>query len=214
MTIISLTVGALSTNCYIVVDETTRKTCVIDPGGDAQAIEAALADVGVRPQMILITHGHMDHFLAAARLKERYGCPVRMHQLETGYMQSAAGLRSPYSKAAFERFLACVSADLHDGDRVALGNTVLEAIEVPGHTAHSLCFYAEGDEVLFAGDTLFAGSIGRTDLYDGSAADLIRNIRNRLMVLPDTVRVLCGHGPETSIGEERQYNPFVGRRFR
>ncbi len=212
MKLICMVVGALSTNCYVLIDEQTAAAVVIDPGGDEKELIDRLEAEHLVPSQILITHGHMDHFLAAAKLGEHFGCPVRIHRDEIEYMHSDVLRRTLHAPRVFNTFIEAVTPDLTDGSVIEAGGIRLEAIEVPGHTAHSLCFYEPDEGILFAGDTLFAGSMGRTDLYEGKDSDLIRNIRTRLMALPDETAVFCGHGPSTTIGDERRYNPFVGER--
>ena len=211
MQVFSIPVGMLETNCYLLVDEETKASAIIAPGGDAGLIKARCESIGTVPEVILITHGHMDHFKDAQPIQEAYDCPIRIHKDEIAYMRSSACRNLLYYEPIFERFIALLHPEdlLDDNMKLSVGRYELETIEVPGPTDHSLCFYLRSENVLFAGDTLFRGSMGRTDLYNGRGADLARNIQQRLMVLPDEVTVFCGHGPSTTIGEERKYNPFL-----
>ncbi len=215
MKIDQLVVGALSTNCYIVQDETEKETAIIDPGADKDRIRAFVEEKGLMPRVILLTHGHLDHLMAAVSLKRTYHCPLLFHRDEVLYMRSEAAKRSPYRKDIFETLLAEVEGErlLADRDTVVFGSVSLTAIEVPGHTAHSLCYYAEKEKVLFAGDTLFCGSVGRTDFYDGDGADLVRAIERRILTLPGDVAVLPGHGPRTTVSREKEQNPSLGGRY-
>ena len=205
-------VGVLSTNCYILSDPQTHNCWIIDPGGGADALIQYITEQQLIPRMILVTHGHMDHFQAAARLKETYGCRIVFHPEEVAYLNSERLQKSLYAPNVFRHFREALADAIwvRDGEKIQDGALDLAVIEVPGHTAHSICFYDAEDQVVFCGDTLFAGSVGRTDLYEGDPRELLRTIRAQLMPLPDETIVAPGHGPVSSIGEERQNNPYVG----
>ncbi len=211
MQLYTLTVGMIEANCYIVVDESSMSCVVIDPGGDGEKIISFLKDKQLCPAEIWITHGHMDHFKDALRVKDEFSCRIRMHKEEVGYLNSEAVQRMLYYKPIFDRFQDALKEEdlLTDGCVLSVGSLRFQCIEVPGHTDHSLCFYEASEKVLFSGDTLFHGSVGRTDLYNGRPSDLPVFITGRLMVLPDDVKVYCGHGPSTDIGFEKRYNPYL-----
>ena len=205
-------VGLLYTNCYILSDPASHSCWIIDPGGGADELISYLEEAELSLKMILITHGHMDHFQGAARLKEQYGCPIVFHPDEVAYLNSERLQRSLYAPNVFRHFKEVLSDALwvREGDRIQDGVLDLQVIEVPGHTAHSICFYDAADQVVFCGDTLFADSIGRTDLYEGDPTELIRTIKEKLLPLPDETVVAPGHGPTSTIGEERRHNYYVG----
>lgn len=198
-------VGPLETNCYLFYCSKTRECAVIDPGAEAEKIFEAISSLNLKPIIILNTHGHVDHTGANLDLKERYQVPIAIHpgdlplleeylQLEFGLMLGARPAPAP------DRLLA-------DGEKIVIGETFLQVIHSPGHSPGSVCFYA--DHLLFAGDTLFCGGVGRTDLPGGSWKDLAHSLKARVMILPDETVVLPGHGPKTTIGEERESNPYL-----
>lgn len=198
-------VGPLETNCYIYFCPETRECAVIDPGAEADQIFPLIAHLNLKPVIILNTHGHVDHTGANVEIKDRYQAPIAMHQddlplleesiqLEFGLMLGAKPTPRP------DRLLI-------DGDEVRVGQTSLKVIHTPGHSPGSVCFYTPG--ILFSGDTLFCGGVGRTDLPGGSWKDLIRSLRTRVLTYPEETVVLPGHGPRTTIGEEKENNPFL-----
>jgi len=198
-------VGPLETNCYLFYCSKTRECAVIDPGAEAEKIFEAISSLNLKPIIILNTHGHVDHTGANLDLKERYQVPIAIHpgdlplleeylQLEFGLMLGARPAPAP------DRLLA-------DGEKIVIGETFLQVIHSPGHSPGSVCFYA--DHLLFAGDTLFCGGVGRTDLPGGSWKDLAHSLKARVMTLPDETVVLPGHCPKTTIGEERESNPYL-----
>ncbi|MGB9836099.1 MAG: MBL fold metallo-hydrolase [Candidatus Saccharicenans sp.] len=200
-----LIVGPLETNCYLYFCPETRDCAIIDPGAEAERIFPVVTELNLKPVLILNTHGHVDHIGANVEVKERYHIPIALHsadlpmleenvQLEFGLMLGAKPSPPP------DRLLA-------DGDEIKIGKTVLKVIHTPGHTPGSVCFYADG--LLFSGDTLFCGGVGRTDLPGGSWKQLAQSLRSRVLVLPDETVVLPGHGPKTTIGEEKESNPFL-----
>ncbi|MBN2248252.1 MAG: MBL fold metallo-hydrolase [Coriobacteriia bacterium] len=199
-----LTLGPLDTNCWLVDDGAGGPVLVIDPADEAEVILGALA--GAEVEAVVLTHGHFDHIAAAREVCEATGAPLLVHAAD------APGLTSPVGTggAAFGFDVTAPSADrtLEDGDTVAAGGVTLDVIATPGHTPGSLCLSGHGH--LLSGDTLFAGSIGRTDFPGGDMSAMRRSIA-RLASLPDDVRVHPGHGPETTIGRERRVNPFFPR---
>lgn len=198
-------VGPLETNCYLYFCPESRECAVIDPGAEADQIFPLITHLSLKPVIILNTHGHVDHTGANIEIKDRYGVPIAIHQddlplleesiqLEFGLMLGAKPTPRP------DRLLV-------DGDEVRVGQTSLKVIHTPGHSPGSVCFYTPG--VLFSGDTLFCGGVGRTDLPGGSWKDLIRSLRTRVLTYPEETVVLPGHGPRTTIGEEKENNPFL-----
>lgn len=204
-----LPVGALQCNCSIFGDEATRQAIVIDPGDgdDLTAIQAVLAKHGLSVQAIVITHAHIDHIGGAARLKALTGAPVYMNEhdqpLYDGIDLQAAWL----GMAPPERTVIDTAA--RDGDTLMLGETAIHILHTPGHTQGSLCLFVPAERKLIAGDTLFRDSIGRTDLPGGDGRQIIRSIHNQLLSLPEETAVVCGHGPGTTIGREKERNPFL-----
>jgi len=208
----SFPVGPLRCNCTILGDEVTHEAIVVDPGDNISEILSRLQKRGLTLRQIVITHAHIDHVGGAALLKRATGAPVFLNQNDLGLlgaMEMQAGwLGIPTPEVG--------SPDASADDGLALGLTTLpaEVIHTPGHTPGSICLLFPQHQLLLAGDTLFAGSIGRTDLPGGDGRQILRSLRDRLMVLPDATRVVPGHGPNTTIGEERQSNPFLQPNFR
>jgi hydroxyacylglutathione hydrolase len=200
-------VGPLRCNCTILGDELTHDAVVVDPGDNLPEILSRLQKHGLTLRQIVVTHAHIDHVGGAALLKKVTGAPVFLnkHDLELlGAMEMQAGwLGVPTPE------VAPPDASADDRTKIGLATLPAEVIHTPGHTPGSICLLFSGQNLLLAGDTLFAGSIGRTDLPGGDGRQILRSLRDRLLVLPDKTRVLPGHGPETTIGEERQSNPFL-----
>jgi len=203
-----LTVGPFQENCYIIGDEQTGIGALVDPGDEAARIALAVEQTGLDIGQIIITHAHIDHVGAVAALADEYACPVLMHaeaepmlqQLPTQAMMM--GLR--FGK------VPTVDRHLEDEEVLEVGGLRLRSLYTPGHAPGHLAFYLEDEGLVLSGDALFAGSVGRTDLFGGDMDLLMRSINERLLTLPDETRVLSGHGPETTIGEERAHNPFLG----
>jgi len=207
-------VGPLHCNCTILGDEVTREAMVVDPGDNIPEILSRLQKHGLTLRQIVVTHAHIDHVGGAAQLRKLTGAPVLMNQQDLGLlgmMQMQAGwLGVPTPE------VAPPDASAEDGLAVGLATLPAQVLHTPGHTPGSICllFHFNNQHLLLAGDTLFAGSIGRTDLPGGDGQQILRSLRERLLVLPDATRVVPGHGPETTIGEERQSNPFLQPKFR
>jgi hydroxyacylglutathione hydrolase len=203
----TLPVGLLQCNCSILGDETSREAIVVDPGDDIPAIQAILQRHGLTVKFIVITHAHIDHIAGAQGLKRLTGAPIFYNQNDLPLVKmmdvQASWLRVPTPE------VAPPDASLTDGQTVAISGLSGTVLHTPGHTQGSVCLYLPDHSLLLAGDTLFAGSVGRTDLPGGDTEQLIRSIHDRLLPLPDDVTVVPGHGPNTTIGEERQSNPFL-----
>ncbi len=200
-------VGPLQCNCTILGDEATREAIVIDPGDNVSGILARLAKHRLTVKQIVVTHAHIDHVGGAAQLRRVTGAPIVLNEHDLrllAMMDMQAGwLGVPTPEVAAPDLLAV------NGQRVGLPHLSADVLHTPGHTPGSICLHFAGQNLLLAGDTLFAGSIGRTDLPGGDGAQILRSLRDRLLVLPDATLVVPGHGPETTIGEERESNPFL-----
>jgi glyoxylase-like metal-dependent hydrolase (beta-lactamase superfamily II) len=203
----SFPVGPLHCNCTILGDEVTREAIVVDPGDNIPEILSRLQKHGLTLRQIVITHAHIDHVGGAVQLKRATGAPVFLNQKDLGLL-SAMEIQAGWIGVPTPE-VAPPDASAEDGLAVGLAALPGEVIHTPGHTPGSICLLFQKQNLLLAGDTLFAGSIGRTDLPGGDGRQILRSLRERLLVLPETTRVLPGHGPETSIGEERQSNPFL-----
>jgi hydroxyacylglutathione hydrolase len=205
-------VGPLRCNCTILGDEATHEAVVVDPGDNIHEILSRLQKHGLTLRQIVVTHAHIDHVGGAALLRKSTGAPVVMNQQDLellGMMEMQAGwLGVPTPQ------VAPPDASAEDGLTIGLATLPAQVLHTPGHTPGSICLLFPDHHLLLAGDTLFAGSIGRTDLPGGDGRQILRSLRERLLVLPDSTRVLPGHGPETTIGEERQSNPFLQPKFR
>lgn len=207
MIIKSLAVGPIMANCFILGCTATREAVVIDPGDETERILMALAEEKLRVKYILNTHGHFDHVGANKGLKEVTGADILIHPMDAAMLEQLSVTAMAFGLTA-ENSPPC-DQPLQDGDTVTFGDISLKVIHTPGHTPGGVSFYHE-DGAVFVGDTLFAGSIGRTDLPGGDYSTLLTSIRKRLFPLGDAVKVYCGHGPETTIGNEKRFNPFVG----
>ena len=202
----SLVVGPLATNCYIVGSESTKEGMIIDPGDEAKKILKSVEDLGLKIKLIVLTHGHMDHIGALREIKEATGVEVAIHS------DDAEPLQGNYQSlgAMFGLFYPAppqVERLLNDGDSLDIGDLHFLVLHTPGHTPGGICLL--GEEVVFTGDTLFNYGIGRTDLPGSNYSQLMNGIHTKLMTLPDSTVVYPGHGPETTIGAERQANPFL-----
>jgi hydroxyacylglutathione hydrolase len=211
----SFSVGALGCNCTIVACPETKEALVIDPGDEAPRVLEALAAEGVTAVKIVHTHAHFDHVMATGEVAAQTGAEVLLHRddrwlYDNAPMQLALfGMARPGDAPP-----PPPTRELIGDEALGFGRREARALHTPGHTPGSLCLYLEhaGETpLLFAGDTLFRGSIGRTDLWGGSMEAITHSIRDRLLTLPDDTLVIPGHGPQTTIAAERQDNPFVGK---
>lgn len=193
--------GVYAANCYIVMDEETKEALIMDPGGDEEDIISIIEELDAKVKYILLTHGHADHTGGVSLLKKKYEVPVYINKRDEDLMLDGAFM--------FGTFGSGVRADknLSDGDKIELGNKEIKCIETPGHTPGGVCYLV--DKYLFTGDTLFTGSIGRTDLPGGDFNTIISSIKGKLLILNDETIVLPGHGPQSTILREKQKNPFL-----
>jgi hydroxyacylglutathione hydrolase len=202
-----LPVGPLQCNCSVIGDETTHEAMVIDPGDDIQGVLALIRKHNLQVKQIVITHAHIDHVGGAMKLRAATGAPILLNQNDYALLkmldEQAAwiGMRSP-GKVDIDRSVT-------SGETVTAGSLSANIFHTPGHTEGSICLYFPADKKLIAGDTLFAGSIGRTDLPGGSMQKILRSLHDTVLALPDETVVVPGHGPLTTIGEERATNPFL-----
>jgi len=201
-------VTPLEQNCTLLWCEETRAAAIVDPGGDAERIIAAVAAENLKPALILITHGHFDHAGAAGTVAEYFSIPITgPHEDDLFLVEHIVASAQNYGLESVpfkpNRWLA-------DGDQVTFGKESLEVLHCPGHTPGHVVFFHRASRLLQVGDVLFQGSIGRTDFPKGNHADLIASIRKKLFPLGDDVRFIPGHGPMSTLGDERLYNPFVG----
>jgi len=200
-------VGPLACNCTLMGDEEAGDAIVIDPGDEVGRIHRRLTELGLKLKQILVTHAHIDHVGGALKLKKLTGASIFLNENDLPLlkmMDSQAawlGVQAPETASPDE--------SLTDGLAVGLDRYPAKAIHTPGHTQGSICLHFASMKLLAAGDTLFAGSIGRTDLPGGDFDQIIDSLHSRILALPDETRVLPGHGPGTTIGEERRSNPFL-----
>ncbi|HXW92968.1 MAG TPA: MBL fold metallo-hydrolase [Terriglobales bacterium] len=202
-----LPVGPLHCNCSILGDEATREAIVIDPGDNIREILALISKHNLAVKQIVVTHAHIDHVGGAMQLRAVTGAPILLNRKDYDLLkmldvQAAwVGMVSPGPVE--------IDQSVGEADKVKAGALVADVIHTPGHTEGSICLYFPSEKKLIAGDTLFAGSIGRTDLPGGSFEKIIRSLHEKVLALPDETEVVPGHGPLTTIGEERKSNPFL-----
>jgi hydroxyacylglutathione hydrolase len=202
-----LAVGPLQCNCSIIGDETTHEAMVIDPGDEIQTVLTIVRKHNLQVKQIVITHAHIDHVGGAMKLRAATGAPILLNQndyelLKMLDMQATWIGVPPPGKVDIDQSIG-------QADTVKAGSLTANVISTPGHTEGSICLYFPVEKKLIAGDTLFAGSIGRTDLPGGSFEKIIDSLHDKLLALPDDTIVIPGHGPQTTIGEERENNPFL-----
>ncbi|EOT26667.1 hypothetical protein C805_00768 [Eubacterium sp. 14-2] len=199
-------VGQVATNCYFIINNETKEMLIVDPGDSAQMLADRIRRENLEPKAVLLTHGHFDHAMAAEELAEMFGIKIYAHEAEKDTLKDPGknvslmiGLRDVYHADVFVK----------DEEILELAGMELKVLHTPGHTAGGCCYYLEKEKVLFSGDTLFCQSVGRTDFPGGSMSGIVRSIKDKLMVLPDEVKVYPGHMDRTSIGAERAHNPYL-----
>ncbi len=205
----TLTVGPFHENCYVIGDEETNEGAIVDPGDEAARIALAVEQTNLEIGQILITHAHIDHVGAVAALVDEYACPVLMHA-EAESMLKQLPTQAFMMGLKFGK-VPTVNRYVGDEEVLEVGGLKLKSLYTPGHAPGHLAFYVESEALVLSGDALFAGSVGRTDLFGGSIELLMQSIDERLLTLPDETKVYPGHGPETTIGDERRHNPFLQR---
>jgi glyoxylase-like metal-dependent hydrolase (beta-lactamase superfamily II) len=200
-------VGPLQCNCSVIGDEVSREAIVIDPGDDIEQVLGLIGKHNLKVKQIVITHAHIDHVGGAMKLRAATGAPILLNQNDYALLKmldvQAAWIGMP-TPGKVE-----IDNSLRQSDTVQAGSLAAQVLETPGHTEGSICLYFPLEKKLIAGDTLFAGSIGRTDLPGGSYEKILHSLHNRVLALPDETVVVPGHGPLTTIGEERESNPFL-----
>jgi hydroxyacylglutathione hydrolase len=202
-----LPVGPLQCNCSIIGDETTHEAMVIDPGDEIESILTLIRKHNLQVKQIVITHAHIDHVGGAMKLRAATGAPILLNQNDYELLKmldiQATWIRvAPPGKVEIDQ-------NIGQADTIKAGTLTANVIFTPGHTEGSVCLYFPAEKKLIAGDTLFAGSIGRTDLPGGSFEKIIASLQDKLLALPDDTVVIPGHGPLTTIGQEREHNPFL-----
>ena len=202
-----LPVGPLQCNCSVIGDETTREAMVIDPGDDIEDVATIISKHNLKVKQIVITHAHIDHVGGAMKLRALTGAPILLNQNDYALLKMIdvqatwVGMESPGEVK--------IDAELAHGENLSAGSLSANVLHTPGHSEGSVCLYFPAEKLLIAGDTLFAGSIGRTDLPGGSFEKIMRSLHQRVLALPDDTVVIPGHGPKTTVGDERDGNPYL-----
>ncbi|BAT71974.1 hydroxyacylglutathione hydrolase [Thermosulfidibacter takaii ABI70S6] len=207
MRIETVVVGPLEVNCYIIWDEKTKEGAIIDPGAEGKRLERILEVEGIDLKYIINTHGHVDHIGANKDIKEAFpDAQLAIHSKDLALLHNA--LNSFIAPMVGAKASPEPDILLEEGDNIEFGNITLEVIHTPGHTPGSICLYSP-EGIMFTGDTLFAGSVGRVDLPMAEPDKLIPSIKEKILKYPDDTVILPGHGPTSTIGDERRYNPFL-----
>lgn len=205
MKLIRIPLGIYQANCYILWDDKTKKTAIIDPGGDFSDLKRIIEEKSLDVEYVILTHAHADHIGAVGDLKNNYNIKVAVHNEDYEMLRN----RSINHSDVMGNEIIEIEADvrLSDGDIITIGDAKLHIIHTPGHSKGSISI--KSGDIIFTGDTLFSGSIGRTDLEGGSYKEIIKSIKEKIIVLPEKTRVYPGHGPSTSVKTEKESNPFL-----
>jgi hydroxyacylglutathione hydrolase len=201
----TIVVGPLQTNCYLVYCEESLECGIIDPGAESEKIFRTVSDFDLKPVVLINTHGHVDHVGANRDVKEKFDIPLMLHEADAPMLKSI--LQSGLGLMLGAKSSPPPDSFLRENDEVKIGKSTLKTFHTPGHSPGSLIFVS--DNILLSGDTLFCMGVGRTDLPGGSWADLIDSIQKKIFIYPDDTIVLPGHGPSTTIGQEKRGNPFL-----
>ncbi len=204
--ILEYNVGDIGTNCYLLVNTGTKEVIIVDPGGDAPMLQRHIVAQELIPRAVFLTHAHYDHAHHAQKLKDRYEIPIYVHEAEQDTMASTA-LNASAMFGCPETYQADVF--LRDGQLLEVAGFAIKVLHTPGHTEGGVCYYFAEQKVLISGDSLFCGSIGRTDFPRGSMSKLVRSLREKVLTLPRDVTVYPGHMCKTTIGREIDYNPYL-----
>ena len=206
MNVVPIPNGAFAENSYLIIDEQAGRCVIIDPGQEPGLILHKVEQAGVQPDAIWLTHAHVDHVMGVGQIAAKTGVPISLHPADRPLYDAAAAQAAAFG-LAFTDKLPPPDRAFTPGEHVKVGELSFEVRHAPGHSPGSVCLVGHG--VVFSGDVLFAGSIGRTDLPGGDFETLIASIERELLSLPDDTIVYSGHGPETTIGQERRANPFL-----
>lgn len=199
-------VGPIEANCYIIGDEQTKEAVVVDPGAEGSRILSRLEKKGLQCKYIILTHGHVDHIGALNEVQKSTGAEVMIHKADAGMLTNPSKNLSMFMGENVK--LKEADRLLEEGDKIQIGSITIEVLHTPGHTLGGICLKLD-DKNIITGDTLFAGSVGRSDFPGGSHEQLINSIKAKLMVYPDDTKVYPGHGPSSTIGSEKKHNPFL-----
>ena len=200
-------VGMIGTNCYLVINEETKESVMVDPGAYPAKVKNAVKEQGLKLKAVLLTHAHFDHIMGLSDVMEDVKVPVYVEEADLPMMTDGeSNLSSTYVRGGY-RFEEAVPVS--DGQQLEIAGFLFRVIHTPGHTPGGCCYYMEQEGVLFSGDTLFQTSVGRSDFPGGSASALVRSVKEKLLVLPEETHVYPGHMEETTIGYEKLHNPFI-----